>query len=505
MHSVFRVSIVGKANVGKSTLFNKLTKQRLSITMDRKGVTRDVLEKKVSLQNGESFLLLDTAGFNPKRSDTIDRTQYAIKKSEIILFVIDDKIDAEDLFFVSWLRKNAGNSRIILVRNKIDCKNKDDCSVFGFKEVFQISAEHSTGIQELLAYIESSLPQRSSSEDFTEKIEEKFRKIRITILGQPNVGKSTLMNKFMGTDRVLVSPEAGTTRDPVNDEFLWNGHTIFEFIDTAGLRKKRKVSDKLESVSNSRALQASAESDVILFMYDVSNFTLEKQDFILINRVLENGKPVILIGNKKDAVKNADLKNIQDFIKLQGNKLLLERMPTFFISSLRENDFSVLLEECSKLYDSAKKHIPKHKLNRWLQEVINKHPHPIVNSKSVKLKYITKVKDKFSFLIRANHPDLVADSYLNYIKNSLAKDFQIYGIPIKFVLEKNKNPYATERSVPRESQQFGTAPKSIRKEKIVDRKVSQSKNAVRNRVTDKNRKTLKAVPKQKSPLSKASR
>ncbi|ACT69492.1 putative GTP-binding protein EngA [Neorickettsia risticii str. Illinois] len=441
MQSVFRVSIVGKANVGKSTLFNKMAREKRSITMDRKGVTRDVVVRKISLNEGKSFLLLDTAGFNPQHPETVERTEYAIKESDMILFVIDNKIDSEDMLFASWLRRNAGNSKIVLVCNKSDRKDRDDCSLFGFQNVFLISAEHSLGLSELISYIESFIPEQL---DIPENDSEKQRRIRVSILGQPNVGKSSLMNKFIGKDRVLVLPIAGTTRDPISDEFQWKC-TTFELVDTAGLRKKQRVTDGLEKICNSRALRTSAESDVVIFMCDISNFTLERQDFLLMNKILEQGKPMILVGNKKDAVNATELESIKDFISLQAQKLIASQIPIFFISCLHESDFSCILDECRRLYDDSKRNIPTHRLNVWLQEIIRHHPHPMVNSKPVKLKYIKKILYKFAFVLSANRPELVAESYLNYIRNSLVRDFRIYGIPVTLTLKKNANPYVESR------------------------------------------------------------
>ncbi|KYH12584.1 ribosome biogenesis GTPase Der [Neorickettsia sp. 179522] len=437
MQSTFKVSIVGKANVGKSTLFNKMAKQRCSITMDRKGVTRDVVSRRILLNDRKSFFLLDTAGFNPQHPETIERTEYAIKESDMVLFVIDNKIDSEDMLFASWIRKNAGNSKILLVCNKSDRKDRDDCSLFGFRDIFPISAEHSVGLRELISYIESFVPEQL---DVPKSDSEQQRRIRVAILGQPNVGKSSLMNKFIGKDRVLVLPIAGTTRDPISDEFQWKC-TTFELVDTAGLRKKQRVTDGLEKICNSSALRTSAESDVVLFMCDISNFTLERQDFLLMNRILEQGKPIILVGNKKDAVNATELESVKEFISLQAQKLIASQIPIFFISCLHESDFSFILDECVRLYDDSKRNIPTHRLNTWLQEVVRRHPHPMVNSKPVKLKYIKKLLHKFVFVLSANHPELVAESYLNYIRNSLIRNFRIYGIPVTLILKKNDNPY----------------------------------------------------------------
>jgi GTP-binding protein len=435
---MFKVAIVGKPNVGKSTLFNKLVKRKTSITLNQSGVTRDSIEEEIIFQN-KKFILCDTAGFDPKSNTTIDRNQYTLKKCNLILFMIENKISNDDYFFARWIRKNVSNAEILLICNKNDCKNQDNYYELGFDKHFSISAEHSIGIKDLLCYIHSKI-ETDPNTDIEENKNNIDNEIRIAILGKPNVGKSTFANKILNDNRSLVCDESGTTRDPVSTKYVQN-EVNFNLIDTAGLRKKCNVTDIIEGSANSKSMQVAKTSDVVIFIFDISNFTLEKQDYIIINKILDAGKPVILVGNKKDKVESPD--RILDFISLQSNKFLVDDMKIFSISSLNDDDFTQIIEECYKLFILSKREIATSMLNKWLGFVLTAHKHPMVKGKDIKFKYITKLKNKLTFFINCNHPDLVEKSYLQYLKNNLTKKFSIKGIPIRIILKKSDNPYKT--------------------------------------------------------------
>lgn len=437
--AILKVAIVGKPNVGKSTLFNKIVKRRVSITLNQSGVTRDCIEEEVTFQ-GKKFLLCDTAGFDPNNKATIDRNQYSLKNCDLILFVIENKIDKNDYYFIQWLRKNVSSVEVVLARNKSDCKDQDDYHQLGFKRDFPISAEHSTGIKDLLFYICSKIKAPEEPEEDLKKNPEE--EVRIAILGKPNVGKSTFANKILKDDRSLVCDEAGTTRDPVSTKYT-HKENRFNLIDTAGLRRKCNVTDILEGSANTRSMQVAKTSDVVIFIFDMSKFTLEKQDYIIINKILDAGKPIILVGNKKDKVEKPD--QILEFVRLQSNKFLIDNIKIFGVSSLNEDDFNDIIDESYKLFVLSKKDISTSALNRWLEYALAAHKHPMVSSKDVRFKYIAKLRNKMVFIINCNHPDLVEKSYLQYLKNSLAKKFSISGIPIKIILKKSINPYSSSQ------------------------------------------------------------
>ena len=434
---MFKIAIVGKPNVGKSTLFNRIIKKRQSIVFDRSGVTRDCIIAHASFKNKE-FILTDTAGFVPKMKESIDRTIYSLRECNLIFFVVGNSVDDEDLSFANWLRRNSSNKEILLIKNKCDYKEQDNPAYLGFSKNFEVSAEHNIGIRELLNYVVKKIPDESA-QDKTEIIKENNpKKISIAILGRPNVGKSTLMNKLSQEERSATSEIAGTTRDPISAEVKYK-NINFNLIDTAGLRRKSRVTDSLEIFSNSKAIKVIEKADIVLFLLDVSNLTLEKQDYTIINRILDSGKPIIIIANKSDKVDNAN--EIVDFIKLQINKFLLNEVKIFAISSLNDDDFSRINEECCNLFKIARQKISTGKLNRWLQKTVKNHSHPIISDKKINLKYITQITDRLIFNIFCNHPKLLDESYIQYLRNNFYKSFNISSAPVKFNFKSTINPY----------------------------------------------------------------
>ena len=431
---MFKIAIVGKQNVGKSTIFNKVLGRRHSITLDRKGVTKDVLQKTAVFKQ-KRFLILDTAGFHPEIKETIERATYALKDCNLVLFVVENTFNQEDKIFASWLRKNCHDKEILLVQNKIDRKEKEEVGIFGFKKSFFISAEHSVGLKELLFYITSKI-EIEDEEDIQDDKSDKTDKgqIKIAILGRPNVGKSTLMNRLLKDNRSLVQDKAGTTVDPVTGSIQYSS-VDFDISDTAGIRKKSKIEDQIESFASSKSFDAAKNADVCMFLFDAANLALEKQDFVIINKILDASRPVVLVANKIDKSNNKE--EVMHFVKLQSNKLLLDKVSIFAISSLNDKSFDNIIDECKKIYLQTKKEIKIGQLNRWLASATSQHVHPVIRDKVVKFKYITKVKKRLVFVITCTKPKLAEASYVQYLKNSLAKNFGLESAPVKIKLKQS--------------------------------------------------------------------
>lgn len=428
------VAIVGRPNVGKSTLFNKIAGSRIAIIEDTPGVTRDRLYEEVSYLN-KPFYLVDTGGIDlgdEKFNDEIKmQAEIAINEADVVIFVVDakDGITSNDLVVRDILRRS--NKKIIVAINKMD--NKDsydniyDFYELGFDNYIPISAIHNTGYIELMDEVTSGFkPKDESDED---------DRLKIAIIGRPNVGKSSLTNAILNEDRVVVSNVAGTTRDSINTIFKYHDEE-FILIDTAGMRKKGKVYESVEKYSLFRSMNSIDKSDICLLVIDAED-GIKEHDKHIAGYAIERGKGLIIVVNKWDAVEDA---NISEFKKLVRSEFQFATYaPVVFLSALTKKRIHTLMPEVLKVKENISREIKTSVLNEVIEDAYSLNPAPSYKGKRLKIYFVsqTGVKPpKFTF--RVNSKGLVHFSYERYLENKLRENFELEGTPI--VLQfKNRN------------------------------------------------------------------
>ena len=430
------VAIVGRPNVGKSTLFNKLIGDRLSIVKNEEGVTRDRLYRETEW-SGKKFLLVDTGGLEPRSNDYImqkvkDQAKVAIDEADSIIFLVDGKagITAVDEDIASILRKQ--NKKVVVAVNKIDnyMKEKDNMFEFyslGFEDVIAISAEHKVNLGDLLDAAVDKFPINY------EKQEEEG--LAIAVLGRPNAGKSSFINKILNKERNIVSDIAGTTRDSIDSSFRYNGD-VYTIIDTAGIRKKSKVEDDIEYYSVLRAIKAIQRANVCVLMLDATEL-LTEQDKRIAGLIYEERKPIIIAINKWDLIEK-DNKTVKEFTELVKADLpFLDYAPIVTISALTGKRTINIIDQVKYIDEEYNKKISTGLLNQVLEELMAKNPVPTRKGRAVKINYGTQIgQAPPRFVFFANNPDLVHFSYKRYIENNLREYFGFEGCPIDIVFNK---------------------------------------------------------------------
>ena len=430
------VAIVGRPNVGKSTLFNKLIGDRLSIVKNEEGVTRDRLYRETEW-SGKKFLLVDTGGLEPRSNDYImqkvkDQAKVAIDEADSIIFLVDGKagITAVDEDIASILRKQ--NKKVVVAVNKIDnyMKEKDNMFEFyslGFEDVIAISAEHKVNLGDILDAAVDKFPVNY------EKQEEEG--LAIAVLGRPNAGKSSFVNKILNKERNIVSDIAGTTRDSIDSSFRYNGD-VYTIIDTAGIRKKSKVEDDIEYYSVLRAIKAIQRANVCVLMLDATEL-LTEQDKRIAGLIYEERKPIIIAINKWDLIEK-DNKTVKEFTDLVKADLpFLDYAPIVTISALTGKRTINIIDQVKYIDEEYNKKISTGLLNQVLEELMAKNPVPTRKGRAVKINYGTQIgQAPPRFVFFANNPDLVHFSYKRYIENNLREYFGFEGCPIDIVFNK---------------------------------------------------------------------
>jgi len=430
------IAIVGRPNVGKSTLFNRLVGFRQAIVDKISGVTRDRQYGK-SEWCGNQFSVIDTGGYVTNSDDIFEseirkQVNLAIHEANIILFIVDvyGEITDLDLEIANILRKN--NKKVLLVANKVDNNERiADAQIFyklGLGEVFCISAMSGSGTGELLDETVKFLPKTENEADSSELP-------KIAIVGRPNAGKSSLLNSLIGEDRHIVTPIAGTTRDSIFTRYNKFGMDFF-LIDTAGLRKKGKVTEDLEFYSVMRAVKTIESSDVCLLMLDATR-GIEAQDINILRLIDTNNKGLVILVNKWDLVEK-DNKTTDEFTKIIKEKIEpFVDVPIIFISAITKQRILKVLETAIEVYNNRKQKIATHKLNEVFLEIISTYPPPAVKGKFVKIKYITQLPTPFPcFAFYCNLPQYIKESYKRFLENKIRSIYNFKGVPITIYFRK---------------------------------------------------------------------
>ena len=444
------VAIIGRPNVGKSTLFNKLTKSRSAIVSNFSGLTKD--RNYGLLSHGESnIFLIDTGGIDSAKKEGIenkisDQAWIAVDESSFVLFVVDgsEELTNLDLEILENLRKR--NKKFIPIINKNDKKNVSnasyDLSQNGIKTSLSISAEHSTGLDELRKYLKSNIAENISD------IEES-NSPKISIVGRPNAGKSTLINSLSLKDRVIVSPLAGTTIDAINVPVEF-GERKYELYDTAGIRKGYKTKTNIEYFSYVRAMHAASESDITILLIDADNGLVD-QDLKILSMIEKFGKPIILAINKIDLLSRKKMKDFFDNKKIE--KRFFEDLKLIKISALKGKGFKKLFKEIDDTLQKSVTKFTTSKLNRILKRVIEERSPPTVSGKLLKFRYIHFAGiNPTTLVIHASQDKKLPANYKKYIYNSFKKYLDLKSIQLKIIFRKSDNPYKgkntlTERQI----------------------------------------------------------
>lgn len=457
----FTIAIIGRPNVGKSTLFNRLVGQKLALVDDLPGVTRDRREGEARLGDLE-FTIIDTAGLDegPRGSLTArmqEQTEAAIAQADALFFVIDARagLTPNDRAFADFARK--ANKPVLLVANKSEGKHGDigamESFALGLGDPIQISAEHGEGMGELYDALAALMPEPvedDEDEDDAPLTEEEAatRPIRVAIVGRPNAGKSTLINHLLGEERLLTSPEAGTTRDSIAVEINWKGRD-FRVFDTAGLRRRSRIEEKLEKLSVADALRAVRFAEVVVLMMDTQN-RFEEQDLRIADLIEREGRAIVLAANKWDLMETKGGGAISNLRRDADHWLpQVKGVPIVAVSGLMGEGIDRLMQAIQDAYAVWNRRVPTAALNRWFEQAIQANPPPAVSGRRLKLNYITQTKARPpSFVLFCSRADAVPQSYLRYLTNSMRETFELPGTPVRITLREKANPFAHKRKRP---------------------------------------------------------
>ncbi|RME14649.1 MAG: ribosome biogenesis GTPase Der [Bacteroidetes bacterium] len=435
------VSIIGRPNVGKSTIFNRLTKTHQAIVDETPGVTRDRNYGTVEWRD-ISFTIIDTGGYMKDSDDVFEKyinrqVHLAIEESHIILLVVDakDGITEWDKEVANVVRKH--QKPVLLVANKVDNSEMQnaiyDFYSLGFDHLFPISAISGSGTGELLDAIKQLIDHQFKEELKKGLLSDDYPKI--AILGKPNVGKSSLVNALLGEEKNIVTDIPGTTRDAIHTFYNKFNQKCW-LIDTAGLRKKSKVKEDIEFYSTVRTIRAIEQSDVCILMIDAT-VGIEAQDMHIFQNIVENKKGIVIAVNKWDLIQDKYPNITKDYEEEIKNKTApFKDLPIVFISAKDKTRLIKLLETAIDVHNRKKTHIPTHELNDFFQEITNVTPPPSVKGKFVKIKYVTQVEGAPIFLLFCNLPQYVSDSYKRFLENKIRERYNFTGVPITLVFKK---------------------------------------------------------------------
>src|SRR5690349_19297265 len=456
----FTIAIIGRPNVGKSTLFNRLVGQKLALVDDEPGVTRDRREGEARLGDLE-FTIIDTAGLDEGAKGSLtarmqEQTETAIKLADALMFVVDARagLTPTDRAFADVARR--ADKPVLLLANKSEGKHSDagamEAYALGLGEPIQVSAEHGEGLGELYDALRALMPEPAEEEDASEDDgeggeEDTQRPIRVAVVGRPNAGKSTLINYLLGEERMLTSPEAGTTRDAIAVEIGWKGRS-FRVFDTAGLRRRSRIEEKLEKLSVADALRAVRFAEVVVLMIDAQH-RFEEQDLRIADLVEREGRAIVLAVNKWDLMERKT--HLISALRSDVDHWLpqVKGAPVVAVSGLMGEGIDRLMTAIEEAYAVWNKRVPTATLNRWFEQAVDANPPPAVSGRRLKLNYITQAKARPpSFILFCSRADAVPQSYLRYLTNSMREAFDLPGTPIRITLREKANPFAHKRKRP---------------------------------------------------------
>ena len=427
------VAIVGRPNVGKSTLFNRILGQRKAIVEDFPGVTRDRNYAEVTKYDAP-FILMDTGGFEPASEERLlvqmrEQSQLAVEEADVILFVLDGRegLTPSDEEVATMLRRV--DKPVLYVVNKVDGPKQEEAMAefyaLGLDELHPVSAEHGLGVGDLVDAVLTHLPPAKAPEPETEEV-------RLAVIGRPNVGKSSLVNRLLGYERVVANPLAGTTRDSVDTPFTYN-QKRYVLIDTAGIRRKGKVSQKLEKFSVIQALKAMDRSHVVLVVIDAEEGVTD-QDLTVAGYAYEKGRAVILVVNKWDKIEK-DNKTLRQYTeKLRMSFKFLPFAPILFVSALTGQRVAKIMGEVEAVSAEFNRQVPTAALNRILEEAVRSHAPPMIQGTRLKFFYMTQTQVRPpTFVVFANKAEGIHFSYERYLQNKLREAFGFEGVPIRLI------------------------------------------------------------------------
>jgi len=460
-----KVVIIGRPNVGKSTLFNRLVGRKLALVDNEPGVTRDRREGEAQLSD-LAFTVIDTAGLEEGDADTLSgrmrrQTEVALDEADVILFVVDARagLTPIDRRFASLVRRSG--KPILVLANKTESEAGRAAAYEGFElglgDPIAISAEHGEGMAELRDALAAALPhsarttmsdeaavgvEAAESDDEEEPVVDEAKPMRIAVLGRPNAGKSTLLNRIVGQERLLTGPEPGLTRDSIGLMTTWRGRTL-KLFDTAGLRKKSRVVEKLERLAAADALRAVRFAEVVILLLDATT-PFEKQDLTLADLVEREGRALVIGLNKWDLVENKSDQARK--LRAEADRLLpqLSGARVIPVSGLTGAHVDRLLEAVAATHRVWNTRISTGRLNRWLEPVIEATPPPAVAGRRIKIRYITQPKARPPFFVLfGNQVEHVPESYKRYLINGLRETFGLFGVPIRLSMRAGgENPFA---------------------------------------------------------------
>ncbi|HVV40182.1 MAG TPA: ribosome biogenesis GTPase Der [Nitrobacter sp.] len=452
----FTIAIIGRPNVGKSTLFNRLVGQKLALVDDEPGVTRDRREGQARLGDLD-FTIIDTAGLDegPRGSLTArmqEQTETAIAAADALMFVFDARVGLTptDRSFADFARR--ANKPVLLLANKSEGRHGEagalESYALGLGEPIAVSAEHGEGMVDLYDALRDLMPPPADEDaediDSEEEDNDPRRPIRVAVVGRPNAGKSTLINHLLGEERLLTSPEAGTTRDSIAVELNWKGRD-FRIFDTAGLRRRSRIEAKLEKLSVADTLRAVRFAEVVVLMVDAQN-RFEEQDLRIADLIEREGRALVIAVNKWDLMDRQPARI--GALRADADHWLpqVKGAPVVAVSGLMGEGIDRLMTAIQEAYAIWNRRIPTAALNRWFEQAVAANPPPAVSGRRLKLNYVTQAKARPpSFVVFCSRADAVPDSYLRYLVNSLREAFDLPGTPVRITLREKANPFAHKR------------------------------------------------------------
>lgn len=440
------VAIVGRPNVGKSTLFNRLVGKRLALVDDRPGVTRDRREGEAKLL-GLNFRVIDTAGFEDEDAQSLpgrmrQQTEAAVRDADAALFLIDARegITSLDEEIGRWLR--AETTPVVVVGNKAEGRAGEagilDAYRLGLGDPIAISAEHGEGVADLFEALRPHVEHEHFEAEDDELDAE--HPLKIAIVGRPNAGKSTLVNRMLGEERMITGPEAGITRDSISLDWEWKGRPV-RLVDTAGLRKRAKVEDKLERLSAADTKRAIDYAEVVILLLDATR-GLESQDLRIASQVLEEGRALIIALNKWDVAEHASALFNGVKAALAEGLAQLKDVPLLTVSAKTGKGSDTLLEVAFDLREQWARRVPTGELNRWFEDAVDANPPPAPKGQRIKLRYITQVKTRPpTFVVFGNRLEELPESYRRYLLNAMRRDLKLGPVPLRLEFRGRANPF----------------------------------------------------------------